>query len=183
MSDATTIAIVGLATTAGVGVAGHVTGFVTGLLDRREARRSTREDELRTVIEDAAIRLTEALALLNDTEQASNRPGAGNVPLAVPDETHAALIYQLQQLHLNEDKLQIRLGPDAPECRHFNAAMQAWDRAALGPNGIVNVQRDPFRWGHDQIAANASSKEFRTAAASRLSPDASRRTRRRAKRK
>jgi hypothetical protein len=90
------------------------------------------------------------------------------------------LIEDLEQLLLNEDRLSIRLGPDAPESRHYHDAVECWQRAHTGPNGVTLApeHRDQSAWERDVIATQEASHAFKTATAARIGPDASVRARR-----
>lgn len=162
MDGSTTVALVGIVATALVGVATPIVTAVSGHFSRRDERRASREEEFRDVAEKAALRLTEALL----------RVYRASSEQTVALDTRRALLEDSEQLLLNEDRLDIRVGRDAPESRHYHAAVQAWQRAYSGPNGVtVDLpHRNQLAWEKELVAAQESFGAFKSAAAGRVGP-------------
>jgi hypothetical protein len=102
---------------ASVLVTGIATPFITSLTARRQLAlqsRRDREDELRNVLEQAGIRLTEAMFAVN---KARARPSEFQ-------ESDLRLLTQhLEQLWKNDDRLPVRLGSRASEVQHYRRAI------------------------------------------------------------
>jgi hypothetical protein len=167
MDGSTQIALAGIAATALAGMVTPIVTAVTGHFSRRAERRASREEEFRAIAEVAATRMTEALLRLYRA--------SGDPSFIQSVDARKVLLEDSEQLMLHEDRLDIRLGQGAPEARHYHAAVEAWQRAYSGPDGVTvgMPNRDPTAWQLEFIAAQKSYAAFKNAAAERIGPDAS----------
>ncbi len=117
--------------------------------------RFAREDELRTVLEDAAVRLTKALQRL-DAEVAR-----GDLQQRDHPAVHAN---DPEELWRTESRIAVRLGATAPETAAYRDAVEGLMTARL--QGPTNDGAARF------FAAHAALDRFLDLAARRLDPDA-----------
>lgn len=175
--DTTTIALAGIIATAVVGIVGPAIAAWVALISRRGEIRAEREHELRAVIDAAAVRLTEAILRLDD---------ARDHAMAAPNPMLESMHADASQLWLNEDRLGVRLGTAAPESVHYSSAVSAWMRAytelSTASRGGGAVGADLRAVKNDRNAAFDAGQRYKDAAAARLSPEATARTRRAARR-
>jgi hypothetical protein len=157
VADTSTVALAGIIATGFVGIAGPIVTTYGQRWARRDERRVVRENEFRGVAEEAAVGLTQALGRLQRT---TGCPRDGD-----EDEQ---LHKDAQRLLLLEDRLDIRVSPDADESKHYHAAVAAWQRAYSTREPDV---RDPTKWQQDIISAHASFKAFKRSVANRVGPD------------
>lgn len=150
-----------------------MTGFVAPYLAGRSASRTVtletrrdREDELRVVMDNAAIQLTEAIALLDQIRSRLSALSPGDL---------TPLQNTLTQLWLNEDRMAVRLGRDATEVRHYRQSISHIATAhtllneglEYGPGDGVST-----KLVKERSAAYAAQGEFFNAASGRVGPGA-----------
>ena len=111
MSGAEIVALVSVVVT------GLAAPWIGSHMARKQAElqtRHAREDELRAVLENAGVKLTEAAATVGKTSQ----------DLRALDEGEVALLgAEIEQLWKNDDRVRVRLGGNSPEARHYRRAI------------------------------------------------------------
>lgn len=96
-------------------VTGGVSPWIASRLSRTTAEHATklaREDELRSILSAAAIRLGESLAVFEEAES----------PEPLNAEQLKALRTEIVQLRQNQNVAAVRLSGDAPEVQHYRQA-------------------------------------------------------------
>lgn len=152
-----------------------MTGFVAPYLAGRIAlntveleTRRNREDELRLVMEHAAVKLTETIALLDHIRS--------NLGTLRSDDLEP-LQESLNQLWLNEDRMAVRLGRNASEVKHYRESLSHVGTAhTLLHSGLGNGFAEPdFReLLGERMAAFEDQGAFFDAASARVGPGDSR---------
>jgi hypothetical protein len=143
--------------------------------DRRfelETRRN-REDELRAVLEHGGVKLSETIFLLDQIRADLS---------ALNDARLAPLFEEMKQLWLNEDRINVRLGRDAPEAQHYRRAQEAIAQAhTVMSDGLIEgfSERDFKAITAARAAAYQAQREFFDAASSRIGPGEPRRSQQR----
>jgi hypothetical protein len=109
---------------ASVVVTGALSPFIAARMAQRALAHQTRvsrEDELRSVLENAGVKLTEALFALDGVR--SKMPALDRSELAPFSSDR-------EQLWKNDDRLAVRLGSSAPEVDHYRRAIEELSKAA-----------------------------------------------------
>jgi hypothetical protein len=107
--------IVALVSVVVTGVVGPFIGAHWAIRRLQAETRRDRENELRDVFENAAIKLTEAIRALDDA-----RDQIADIDYA----RLATLAAELAQLWVNEDRIAVRLGSEASETRLYRQASE-----------------------------------------------------------
>jgi hypothetical protein len=154
---------------ASIVVTGIATPVITSLTARRQLALQTRrdrEDELRNVLEQAGIRLTEALFDLDKAR----------LKVRNFDESELrSLKVHFEQLWKNDDRLSVRLGSHAPEVEHYRRAIVEGFSAAytvlsfaVGEPSVDSTDLTGLGEARDTLFH--SQREFFDAASRRIGP-------------
>jgi hypothetical protein len=163
------VAIVSVLSTAAVALgSATITAISTSKQQRTRFRSETRrdrEDELRQVAEDAAIKLSYAIDQLDRARDKSNDRIMDLGPL------HEAY----GEIRNSENRLAIRLGDEAPEVACYRAAVdhvaRAQDLAAATDRRMTADATIQRKFNDYRQSAFASERKFRELISKRLSPD------------
>jgi hypothetical protein len=164
------VAIVSVVSTAVVALGSALITAVSTSKQQQERSRSKtrrdRENELRNVAEDAALKLTYAIYLLG---KAGDDLSLGGADLELFNKTYGD-IWNLG------DRLAIRLGNDEPEVTSYRTAINQVDRArhlVTAPDQpVVDNAAAKREFEENKEGASTSQKEFTKLISRRLSPDA-----------
>lgn len=179
MTGAEVIALVSVVVSGVTALTAPWIAHVTAARQLRAQTRITREDELRAVIEHAAIRLTQAIQRLDAVK--AHAAGSGP-PLGA--EAAAEFAVELEQLWVNEDRINVRLGGEAPETNAYANALQEFSAAYVLVARLdrgEGLDREELRdITRSRNQAFEHQREFFNAASRRLNPGDPPRPRKRA---